>query len=169
MGAFPPNNKKILKLLNRIKIEQLYLEVLEDCNISSIFKNKGSRSDFEFYRGIFRVPILRTILDRLIYNDEYENIDNELSDSNVGARKHRNIRDNIFVLNAITNSVVNGQEDAIDVQVFDVEKCFDSLWVLYVFSICWEYICFIQYMRSLWKSGRFLFFCISVFILFISS
>ena len=68
-------------------------------------------------------------MDRLIYNDEYEKIDKQLSDSNVGARKHRNIRDNIFVLNAITNSVVNGKEDPVDIQLFDVEKCFDALWV----------------------------------------
>ena len=39
------------------------------------------------------------------------------------------IRDNIFVLNAINNSVVNGKEDSVDIQVFDVEKCFDALWV----------------------------------------
>ena len=77
---------------------------------------------------MFRVPILRTILDRLIYNDEYYNIDSELTDSNVGARKNRNIRDNIFVVNAITNSVVNGNEAPIDIQLFDVEKCVDALW-----------------------------------------
>ena len=44
----------------------------------------------ESYRGIFRVPILRTILDRLIYNDEYDDIEEALNDSNVGARKGRN-------------------------------------------------------------------------------
>ena len=107
----------------------MYPDALEEYNISSIHKNKGSRNSFENYRGIFRVPIFRTILDRLIYNDEYENIDDELTDSNVGARKNRNIRDNIFVLNAITNSVINGKADPVDVQVFDVEKCFDALWV----------------------------------------
>ena len=47
----------------------------------------------------------------------------------MGARKNRNIRDNIFVLNAITNSVVNGNEEPVDIEVFDVEKCFDALWV----------------------------------------
>ena len=47
----------------------------------------------------------------------------------MGARQNRNIRDNIFVLNAVNNSVVNGQEEPVDIQVFDVEKCFDSLWV----------------------------------------
>ena len=40
----------------------------------------------------------------------------------MGARKNRNIRDNIFVLNAINNSVINGKEDPVDVQLFDVEK-----------------------------------------------
>ena len=68
-------------------------------------------------------------MDRLIYNDEYQKIDKNLSDSNVGARRNRGIRDNIFVLNAINNSVINGNEDSVDVQVFDVEKCFDALWV----------------------------------------
>ena len=43
--------------------------------------------------------------------------------------KNRNIRDNIFVLNAITNSVINGNEEEVDIQVFNVEKCFDALWV----------------------------------------
>ena len=107
----------------------MYPEALEVYDISSIYKNKGKRNDFENYRGIFCVPILRAILDRLIYNDEYQTIDENLSDSNVGARKFRNIRDNIFVLNAINNSVVNGSEDDVDIQIFDVEKCFDALWL----------------------------------------
>ena len=119
----------ILILVNRIKSEQMYPEILEDYDISSIYKNKGARNNFENYRGIFRVPIFRSILDRLIYNDEYSNIDSNLSDSNVGARKNRNIRDNIFVMNAITNSVINGKESPIDIQIFDIEKCFDALWV----------------------------------------
>ena len=36
----------ILKLMNRIKLEQMYLECLEPCNISSIWKMKGSKNDF---------------------------------------------------------------------------------------------------------------------------
>ena len=110
----------ILEMLNRVKAEQVYPEALEVYDISSIYKNKGRRNCFESYRGIFRVPIFRGILDRLIYNDEYSVID---------SRQNRNIRDNIFVLNAITNSVINGNEDPVDVQVFDIEKCFDALWV----------------------------------------
>ena len=78
----------MLSLMNIIKTEQIFPKAFELCNITSIYKNKGSRNEFNSYRGIFRVPILRTILDKLIYNDEYENIDSKLSDSNVGARKN---------------------------------------------------------------------------------
>ena len=72
--------------------------------------------------------IFRAILERLIYNDEYHNIDENLTYANVGARKTRNIRDNLFVVNAILNSVKSGSEESIDMCAYDVEKCFDSLW-----------------------------------------
>ena len=99
---------------------------------------KGPRNRFSSYRGIFRVSIFRSILDRLIYNDEYTNIDSNLTDSNVGARKTRNIRDNIFVLNAILNSQGKSTEEALDVQVYDVEQCFDSMWLEEVINCLYE-------------------------------
>ena len=120
--------KAILLLMNRIKREQRFPKALEICNISSIWKKKKSRNNFDNYRGIFRVSVFRSILEKLIYNDEYFNIDKNLSDSNVGARKGRNIRDNLFVVNAVVSGI-KGKEDAVDLQLFDVEKCFDSLWV----------------------------------------
>ena len=99
---------------------------------------EGPRNSFNSYRGIFRVSVFRAILDRLIYNDEYENIDSNLTDSNVGARKMRNIRDNIFVLNAITNSQKNSHEEALDIQIYDVEQCFDSLWLQEVITSLYQ-------------------------------
>ena len=51
----------ILKLMNRIKDEQIFPECLEICNVSSIWKKKASRNNFESYRGIFRVTIFRSI------------------------------------------------------------------------------------------------------------
>ena len=81
------------------------------------------------YRGTFRVMVFRNILERLIYNDEYQIIDSNLTDSNFGARKSRNIRDNLFVLYAIRNSVIKGGQAPIDIDIFDMKKCFKSLWV----------------------------------------
>ena len=52
-----------------------------------------------------------------------------MSDRKVGARKNRNIWDNIFVLNAIINSVIKGKESPVDLEICDIDKCFDGLWV----------------------------------------
>ena len=82
--------------------------------------------------------MFRSILDKLIYNDEYKKIVDSLTDSNVGARKQRNIRDNIFVMNAIINSMSREKEESLDCQVFDIEKCFDSLWLNEVINCLYE-------------------------------
>ena len=94
----------VLKLMNKIKDKQQIPQSIQQCNITSLYKNKGPRNKFDSYRGIFRVTVLRSILDRLIYNDMYETLDSNLTDCNVGNRKQRNIRDNLFVLNAVQNS-----------------------------------------------------------------
>ena len=119
----------ILKLMNHIKNTQTYPEAMQYCNITSLYKHKGNHKDFNNYRGVFRVTVLRSVLDRLVYNSCYTVVDDNLTDGNVGARKGRNIRDNIFVLSAVVNSVINGKEDPVQVQVQDVEKCIDKLWL----------------------------------------
>ena len=75
------------------------------------------------------MEILRSILDRLIYNNSYYTIDSNITDENVGGRKHRSVRDSIFVIGAVINSVTNGTSKPIQVQVMDAEKCFDKLWL----------------------------------------
>ena len=59
--------------------------------------------------------------------------------SNVGGRRGRNIRDNIYVVNAIMNSIVSGKEEACDITVHDIEKCFDSLWAQECVNTLYEY------------------------------
>ena len=54
-----------LKLMNQIKDKQQYPKALEQCNITSLYKHKGSRKDFNNYRGVFRVTVFRSIL---LYN-----------------------------------------------------------------------------------------------------
>ena len=118
----------VLNLMNCIKKQQKYPKQLRKSNITPIHKKK-SKKLFQNYRGIFRVQTLRTILDRLIYNQAYPTIDQNLTDGNVGARKNRGVRDNIFVMSAITNSVLKGKFEPIQAQVIDAETCFDKLWL----------------------------------------
>ena len=57
-------------------------------------------------------------------NDEYENIDKNLTDCNVGARKRRSIWDIIVFLDAIMNDSVNKPKEALNVCIYDGEKVF---------------------------------------------
>ena len=81
----------ITKLMNRMKSELIFPTPLNVCNVTNLFKNKGLKKHFNSYRGIFRTPVFRNIMDKLIYNDEYETIDANLTNCNVGSRKRRNI------------------------------------------------------------------------------
>ena len=128
----------VQNMMNNIKKQQIFPQCLQECNITSLFKNKGSRKDFNCYRGVFRVSVFRNILDKLIFVDEYKNIDENLTDSNVGGRRGRNIRDNIFVLNAIINSIKRGEKKACDIAVYDIEKCFDALWAQECINVLYE-------------------------------
>ena len=119
----------ILNLFNSIKKEQKLPKFLQFANITTIYKKKGSRQDMNNDRGIFVVSVLRMILDSLIYEEKFPLVDSNMSCSNIGARKNRNIRDHLFIVYGVINSVLNGNEDPVDIQIYDVEKCFDALWL----------------------------------------
>ena len=78
-------------------------------------------------RGVFNVVKIRSLLDKLIYNDKSSIVDKNMSSSNIGGRKKRNIRDHLFVVNAILQDAKNNKEN-IDIGIYDVIKCFDKLW-----------------------------------------
>ena len=97
------------------------------CVWTSIYKNKGSKADLSNERGIFNVNKVRSIVDKLIYKDTYEFIDSEMSDSNVGGRRGRNVRDNLFVAYSVINYATNNKLET-DVTSYDLKQAFDSLW-----------------------------------------
>ena len=121
--------KAILDLLNGVKSNLVIPEQMRLASVTSIYKNKGSRFDLKNDRGIFVLTIFRKILDRLIYNDKYPSIEEKMSDSNIGARKGKNIRNHLFIIYSVINSVTNGGMAPIDIQIYDLEQEFDSLWL----------------------------------------
>ena len=86
-------------LSNKSKYECEIPDFTELTNISSIYKN----------------------------NDIYEVVDDNMSDSNVGGRKGRTIRDNLFIINGIINYALDEKID-IDINLYDIAKCFDAMW-----------------------------------------
>ena len=61
--------KALLILFNQVKANLHLPNFLIKQNITSIFKNKGSRLDLKNDRGIFILTSLRKILDKLLYFD----------------------------------------------------------------------------------------------------
>ena len=74
----------LLLLLNKIKQNLAFPHFMQFANIISIYKGKNSKSSLENDRGIFIINIFRSILMKIIYNEEYKTIDMNMSDSNIG-------------------------------------------------------------------------------------
>ena len=74
----------LTKLFNGVRANQFLPLFMALSNITSLFKNKGSRFDLNNDRGIFILTVLKKILDKLIYFDNYQDLDKNMSDSNIG-------------------------------------------------------------------------------------
>ena len=54
-----------------------------------------------------------------------------MSDSNIGARKGKSVRNHIFILKGVIHDILaNKSSRPIDIEVLDYKQCFDSLWLV---------------------------------------
>ena len=120
----------MLQMFNRIKEENYIPEFIRKADITTIYKGKGEKTNLENDRGIFLVTTFRTILMKLIYRDKYNIIDSHMSDSQIGGRKGKNVRNHIWVLNGIICDVLSTKKKTpVDIQIVDYKQCFDTLWL----------------------------------------
>ena len=61
----------LLKIANKVNQEQTFPEMLKYTDITSVYKGKGSKSDMDNQRGLFSLVTIRSIIDKLLYQDEY--------------------------------------------------------------------------------------------------
>ena len=87
----------LLILFNKIKDTGIIPPFMRLANIHAIYKGRGEITELDSDRGIFIVSIFIYMLMRLIYRDKYTIIDKNMSDSNIGSRKKKNIRNHIYV------------------------------------------------------------------------
>ena len=119
--------KSLLIMFNRIKRQQLIPQFMNISNITTVPKS-GSKLDLRNERGIFRVSVLRSILMRLIYNSNYPNIDGNISDCQMGGRKEKNCKNNIFIINGIIYEVLKTKRNKpVTLQIYDYAQMFDSM------------------------------------------
>ena len=118
----------LLTLLNRTKETKEIPSFFSQSNISSIWKKKGDILNLEFHRGLFLVSIFKTIIMKLIYLRNYETIDSNMSESNVGGRKGRNCRDHVFIVNGVVQDALSTKSaQPLDIFVCDYRTMFDGL------------------------------------------
>ena len=117
----------LLVLFNKLKSERLIPRIFNVTNITTIPKS-GSRTDPRNERGIFRVSVLRYILMRLIYDMKYEKIDEKMTDCQMGARKNKGCKNNIFVVNGIIHEAMKSKGGKpVILQIYDYQQMFDSI------------------------------------------
>ena len=65
---------------------------------------------------------------KMIYNRNYSKIDRNISDGQMGGRKSKGCRNNIFIVNGIIHDVVNkkGRKPVL-LQIYDYAQMFDSI------------------------------------------
>ena len=119
--------KSLVILYNKLKKKQMMALFLNITNITTVPK-KGSRLLLENERGIFRVLVMRYILMRLIYNSKYDEIDKNISDCQMGGRKGKSCRNNIFIINGIIYDVIKSKRTKpVLLQIYDYAQMFDSI------------------------------------------
>ena len=119
----------IISLMNGVRQTGYFPPYMELADICTIYKLKGSRLDMSSDRGIFILSVLRKIFDKLIYRDKYDDIANGMSDSNIGAQKKKNIRNHLFIVYGVINSVLKEGKSCLDIQIYDLVQAFDALWL----------------------------------------
>ena len=132
MEGIAGENLKISMLMyfNKMKEENRTPDFMKLADITTLYKGKGEKSSMECERGIFVVSVFRSIMMKLIYKDIYKTIDDSMSESQVGSRKGKNIRNHIWVLNSIiADTLSSNKKKSIDVQIYDFKQCSDSLWL----------------------------------------
>ena len=118
----------LLMMMNKVKRQKMIPKaVMNVANVTTVPK-RGSRLLLKNERGIFRVSFLRFILMRLLYNTKYSQIDQNMSDCQMGARKKKGCKNNIFILNGIIHEALKSKKQKpVQLQIYDYAQMFDSI------------------------------------------
>ena len=109
--------ESLLTMFNKIKESTFLPEFFKEKNISAIPKGSGDVTNLEQERGIVIGSIFNNILMKLIYNQKYEIVDENMSESQVGSRKGKNIRNNNFMIYGILNEAIQTKGGEVDWRV----------------------------------------------------
>ena len=102
--------------------------------IRTLKKKKGTLRKLDNYRGIFLVPILSIIFEKLLKNRLSNTLQQNISKFQNGGMRGKRV---LFILRGIINHAdYLGKE--LWLTFYDTEKCFDSLWLEDCINSLWD-------------------------------
>ena len=120
--------QSMLDMFNRIKKSKTFSLDWNKMYVQTTKKKDGSMKILNNYRGIFLVPIMSLIFEKLYKNRITPTLKQHMTSFQTGGVKGKGIVDNLFLLRgAIDNCRYLGGE--LWLTFYDIEKCFDSLWL----------------------------------------
>ena len=118
----------MIKMFNLLKQIICIPKYMRKVKVAAIYKRKGDKLDLTNDRGIFLVSVIRTIFMRILYKRKYDIIEGNMSESNIGARKNKNVRNHSFIINSIIHDIVNRKKSTlVDIQIYDYKQMFDAM------------------------------------------
>ena len=127
----------ILAMTNSIKSSKVFPQNWSELWIKTLKKKKGSFKSLKNYRGIFIVPIISIIFEKLLKNRITPILKQNMSNFQNGGSKGKGVIDNLFLLRAlIDHSKYMGKQ--LWLTFYDIEKCFDSLWLEDCINSLWD-------------------------------
>ena len=118
--------QSMLDMFNRIKKSKTFPLDWNKMYVQTIKKKNGSMKKLNNYRGIFLVPIMSLIFEKLLKNRITPTLKQHMTSFQTGGVKGKGVVDNLFLLRgAIDHCRYLGGE--LWLTFYDIEKCFDSL------------------------------------------
>ena len=127
----------LTRMANVFKKQTKFPHEWEKMWIRTLRKQKGSMKDLNNHRGVFIVNISSLIFEKLLKNRISLILNKNMSQFQTGGVKGKGVTDNLFILRGIVDhSKYLGKE--LCITFYDIEKCFDSLWLADCLNSLWE-------------------------------
>ena len=119
--------ESLLKLYNECWTNPLKIpKEWAEAEVTSIYKNKGSRRDPENYRGIFLLDTIGKVFASIITRKIMKEADKKLYDGQFGFRKGRSTAEAIMIVRHVIQQTID-QKKELALAFVDLTKAFDSI------------------------------------------
>ena len=105
--------------------------------ICTFYTQKRSWKELENHRGIFIVVIVSIIFEKVLKNHRTPILRENMTKFQTGGIKGKGVVDNLFIMRALISHSLYVNQPLFPT-FYDIEKCFDSLWLEDCINSLWE-------------------------------